>query len=332
MKSELTAKCDLLAANYETTWKSAKLDYVQAAALGALIYTEKNTAACEEDIRKNRKLLSDKVGVFSHLHGYTNVALLCKMSLAKDAGAYLDKVVAAYDSLKRGILHSEYEALAASTFADFAEPAQYEQLGQKTIEVLDKMHALHPMLTGREDTTVAALLALSGLDIDAALAESEACYEALSKEVRFSKDSLQSVSMILALSGKPAAEKCERFSAIRGALKDTKSAFMPAQLPILAALVDTEVSPEEIANDIDEAARYLKKKSGFGDWFGVGYKMRTTLAAALVMQTYREKNSAASMTAAVNSAVAGVLTEQIIMAIVMMMITIAVVANSSHNK
>ena len=329
MNEKIKEKCDLLAENYQITQNSAKLDYAQAAALGALIYTNKNVRADESEIRSNRKLLHSKVGVFSKLVGYTNIALLCKMSLADNAEAYLDKVIAAYDQLKHGLFRSEYEALAASCIADNADSGRYEEIGQKTAQILDKMAKAHPLMTGAEDCSIAAMLAMTELDMDAALAEAEACYNAINKaKFTFSKDALQSVGMILALNPGPAEEKCKRFNDLRDALGKTKSEIFGGQLPILAAFVNTGADPEQIAADIDEASRYLKDKSGFGDWFGIGHEMRVTLAAALVLQTYQEEMAAAI----VGEAVASVITQQIVVDIVMTMIIIAVAASTAASK
>ena len=329
MNEKIKEKCDLLAENYQITQNSAKLDHAQAAALGALIYTSRNARAVEENIRSNRKLLHSKVGAFSKLTGYTNIALLCKMALADDAEAYLDKVIAAYDQLKRGVFHSEYEALAASCIADNAEPSRYEEIAGKAIQILHSMSKIHPLLTGAEDSSIAAMLALTNLDIDATLAEAEVCYNTVKNaKLTLSKDALQSVSMILALNPGDTQEKCNRFNELRNALSKTKSEIFGGQLPILAAFADIDADPKQIAADIDEAARYLKGKSGFGDWFGIGYKMRVTLAAAIVLQTYQEKAG----TTAVGEAMASVITQQIVVDIVMTMILIAVVAYTATSN
>ena len=326
MNEKIKEKCDLLAENYQITQNSAKLDHAQAAALGALIYTSQNEKAAEEDIRSSRKLLHSKTSGFSSLNGYTNLALLCKMSLADDAEVYLDKVIAAYDHLKRGIFHSEYEALAAVCIADSADPSRYEEIGEKTVDIMNRMSKIHPLLTGASDTSVAAMLALTDYDIDEKLAEAEECYELVNKgKFTLSKDALQSVSMILALSSGSVQEKCERFNSLRNALSKTKSEISGEQLPMLAVFAGTEGEPEQIAADIDEACRYLKDKSGFGNWFGVGYKMRVTLAAAVVLQAYQE----ASGTAGAGNTVASVITQQIVLDIVMLMVASASAAAAS---
>jgi hypothetical protein len=331
MDTKLQEKCDLLAENYKVVNKSAKLDFPEAASLGALIYTGANANASEEDIRANRALLKEKVSIINNLRGNVNIALLCKMSLAKDAEAYLDNVIEAYGLIKRGhIYHDEFEALAATAIVDFAEPAKYDEIAQKTQEIIKKMHEVHPILTNTEDTTIAALLAMSDLDIDAKLEEAEKCYEMLKGDhFKLAKDSLQSICMILALNDMPVEEKCARFSAIRQALKDIGDSMTTEHLAILAALVDIEGTPEEIAAEIKEAEKYLKGKSGFGSIFGIGKQLRMVLASAVILQTKNEALGKAGVAQASANALTAVITEQIIMAIITFIIMCSILMHNS---
>ncbi len=331
MDTYLTQKCDLLAENYLVTKDSAKLDFEQAAALGALLYTSENVQANEQNIRANRALLRSKVGALNNLRGHANLSLLCKMDLQDDPEAYLDNVLEAYECLKKHkVFHSEYEALTASCMTDLIEPDQYQAVADQAWDVIDKMRAAHPLLTGREDITVAALLVISGLDIDATMTEAEECYLYLKEEhFKLAKDALQSVSMILALSNKPVQEKCERFIALRNALKDAGSKVYADQLPVIAALVDSDTPVEAIVDQIHEADEYLKTKKGFHGILGLGAQMRRLLAAALLLQTYDEKKM--STATATTNALASVLVMTAIITIVMIIImtTTVTIANNT---
>ena len=336
MDTTLQAKCDLLADNYLVTQKSAKLDWSMAAALGALIYTNKDRQANEEAIRASRKLLKSKVSGFNSMRGNTNIALLVKMATADSPEGYLDNVMDAYNLLKEGQGHhfgSEYEALAASCIVDFAKPEDYETVGRSTHEILRKMMKQHPLLTGREDTAVAALLAMSGLDIDATLAEADACYETLKGDhFKLAKDSLQSIAMILALNDMPVEQKCARFNAMRQAMKDVGDRMPVSTLPILAALVDTDASPEEIAQYVHDAFHYLKKKSGFGSVLGIGIKMRLVMATAVTQQIVGKKSGASAEAAAASEAIATIITQQVIEAIILTIIIVSVCVNASSSN
>ena len=318
MDAKLQAKCDLFAENFKTVKSSAKLDAVEAAGLGALIYTNANAQANEAEIRKNRSLLHDKVSVANNLRGQVSIALLCKMSLVQDPQNYLDKIINAYNLLKQGhMYHDEYEALAATAIVDFAEPAQHEDIAARTQAIIKKMHEVHPILTNTEDTTVAALLAMSDLDIETTLAAAEECYEILKDDhFTWAKDALQSVCMILALSEQPVQEKCKRFHDIRQAIKDSDGYMSADHLAIIAALVDTDASPTQIASEIKEVETYLKGKRGFGGIFGIGKQMRLVFSAAIILQAKNEEMGRAGIAQAASNALATVITEQIIMAII----------------
>lgn len=333
MDVRLKEKCDLLADNYLVTKSSAKLDFDQAAALGALLYTGENAQASEAVIRENRALLKSKVGMFNNLRGYANLSLLCKMATSDDPNAYVDKVLAAYEGLKQNrVFHSEYEALTASCIADLVEPERYSEVALEAQDILKKMRAAHPLLTGREDTTIAALLVISGLDIDATLAEAEECYDNL-KDSGFTleKDSLQSISMVLALSDKPVAEKCNRFRELRKSLKEAGSSVWADQLPIVAALVDFDEPVEKLVSEVHEADEYLKTKKGFHGILGLGPQMRRVLASALVLQVHDEKKLG-NATATTN-ALTAVLVQTIIVTIITIIIMTNVMIHSrSHSS
>ena len=336
MDAKLQAKCDLLAENFKTVRHSARLDSEYAASLGALICTGEDARASEADIRRNRELLRDKVGAFNNLRGNVNVALLCKMSLAKDPEAYLDKVVGAYGALKQGrVFHSEYEALAASVMADHADSIRFDDVARRTQEVLALMNARHPLLTDSADTTVAALLAMSGLDIEATLADAEKCYETLKDDhFTLAKDALQSVCMVLALGGgMPVEERCARFREIRQALKDRKERMDAEQLPILAALVDADETPDQVAAELEEAEKYLRGKSGLGGIFGLGRQMRMVLAAAVMLQVKDEARGRVGVAQASGNALAAVITQQIIeMIILVSIMTVTATSHMSHSS
>ena len=333
MDTRLTEKCDMLAENYLVARSSAKLDFEQAAALGALLYTAENVQANEQNIRENRAILKSKVGILNNLRGYANLSLLCKMDLKDDPEAYIDNVLEAYECLKkRKVIHTEYEALTASCMADLITPEQYQAVADQAWDIIDKMRASHPLLTGREDITIATLLVISGLDIDATLTEAEECYYYLKGEhFKLAKDALQSISMVLALSDKPVQEKCERFIALRNALKEAGSRVYADQLPVIAALVDSDSPIEEIVNQIHEADEYLKTKKGFHGILGLGAQMRRLLSAALLLQTYDEKKI--STATATTNALASVLVETVIITIIMIIImtTAIVMANNANH-
>ena len=330
MNPTIQNKCDLLVDNYYNCWTAAKLDFRQSAALGGLIYTQKNQAANEQTIRSCRRILKKKVGMFNNLRGNTNLALLCKMGMAFNPEAYLDEVLYAYSFIqKKHTYRTEYQALAASCIADFAKPEQFESIVDEAEDILQLMSKKHPLLTSSEDLTLAALLAMADLDVETTLDEADACYNNLKETGSFKlvKNSLQSISMVLALHEGSAEEKCARFMQMRDGLKTANSRMGSSQLPVIAALACMDVPIEQLIEEIHDADVYLKGKWGFSNVIGLGAQMRRVMASAIVLQVHGEelgrKNAASS-----NSAVTAVLVEQIIQQIIMMIIITAVVVST----
>lgn len=85
------------------------------------------------------------------------------------------------------------------------------------------MQEKHPLLTNFDDFGIAAMLAVTDIDIDKQLEEAEVCYNLLKKSgFKLNKDALQTISHIMALSDEPIEKKTIRFAKIRDDLKAAK--------------------------------------------------------------------------------------------------------------
>ena len=326
-------KCDLLAANYHVVKKSAKLDNTLVQGLGAMMFTQYDCEAVESEIRDCRAIMKSKTGFFSNFNGYTRLALLCKMSLAENAEAYLDAVMSVYENLKQAhVFHSESEVLASSSIVDMVDPAYYQDAIDATLQVFEIMRDQHPLLTTRRDMSLAALLGVSGLDVNPLLDDAEECYQIIRKQsLVLTGEAVQSISAILALHPGSPAEKCERFMQLRNGLKAAGSRLNSEHAPLIAAFVGTSMSADEIIAEVHEADVYLKDKPGFGA-FGLGAQMRRTMAGAMVLKAHEEEigaNGTSSMVDAITTATVQEVIQQIVTTII---ITSAVIAsnNASH--
>ena len=331
MNEKLQAKIDLIADNYITVSKSGRLDMTMVASLGALLFTAENVTADEQKIRDCRKILKDKTGVFSNFRGYTNLATLCRMTMQEDPEAWLDSVLKAYECVAEGkakLLRSESLVLTAMAIAAQADPADYQRVANEAWELLHKMSEVHPLLTGQEDLTVAAMMVMGGLDADAVLAEAEDIYERLKPtSFKLNKDVLQSISMIMALSDKPVEEKCAWFASLRQALKDAGHKLAWDQLAVLAAFVNVDATIPEIVEQIAAADDELKHRKGFG-MMTCGAGLRRLYCAALVLQTYN--SDAADIAADQANALVSLIVQQITAAIILAVIIASMSANSSN--
>lgn len=335
MNDVLQTKCELLASNYVTVQKSGKLEFGEAATLGAFLLTAQNAVANEEKIRACRKILKSKVGIFSNLRGFTNIALLSRMSNEADPEGYLDRVLAAYDHFgKNEIIRTEYLVLAAMCLVDAAEPARYDEIVSEADIIVDKMVSQHPMLSGQNNSAIAALVALTDIDPDEFLANAEACFQAVRADhPLMSGTALQIASQAMAFSSKSVEEKVARYLGLNDALADAGHKIGGYERAILAAFTDIDANINEVVAQIGEADEFLKHKKGFG-MLGVGQQMRRLYAAALVLQTYDKPDADDGVAATVGSAVTATIIHTIIFIIVCIIIAACVsssISSSSNN-
>ena len=325
MDAKLEKKVDLLAQNYILVRNAAKLDWGQSVCLGALMFTQRDRLAEESRIRSCRKLLKSKVSYVSNFRGLTSLALLCKMSMQNNPDAYLNDLMEAYKALTADkILRSESLVYAAEAMAEGVDKDRYEEVAKGAWDALAKMKFAHPFLTSQDDTAIATLLVMSGLDIDTVLANADEIYNRMKDSgFKFNKNALQSISLILALSDKPVEEKCQKFTELRKALKDARHGLGGNEVVLLAAFVNSDMPIETIVEEISAVDDALKGKKGFGNILGCGYEMRRLFAAALVLQAH-EENEVGTVTSQVNA-----LTTIIVQQVITLIILLVVISSSS---
>ncbi len=165
--------------------------------------------------------------------------------------------------------------------ADFAEPAEYIQIVERTRTIYDHMKDAHPFLTSREDISFAALLALSGLNTGQVEREMEQAYQIL-RTYFVHANAVQSLSHIVALGDGSTKQICRKITDLYDYLKKNGYKFGGyyelAALGVLA-LIDTDM--KAMAVDIMETDDFLKTQKGFGI-LGIGAKQRLMYAGMLV--------------------------------------------------
>lgn len=301
MNQKLQEKCQLFVANKEAIEKNFKWESSYVMPACGMLYTEKDVAVQSEKLLQCNDIVKKETSVFSNFRGCVKLVFISKMALSKHPKAYFDKVVQIYNLMKKHkISASEYTVLAAMSIADNDAVTEPEAIVEKAKTLYDRMKKDHPFLTSSEDTTFAALLAMSGLAEDVVEKEMEVCYKTLLPEFS-SSNAVQSLSHILALDERNAEEKCKEVVALRDMLKDKGKKYDSAAISILGGLIMLDVDKEQIVSDILEVDAYLKEQKGFGFW-GIGEKQRLMYASALVMNYYTsggEKMETAMLTSSI---------------------------------
>lgn len=308
MRNALEKRCQLFIENRDIIksafiWESS---YIHP--LCASIYTMKGRRA-DADILKNcRNILNEKTSLFSNFRGISKMATITTLSLSANAEYKMDQLLDIYGKLKEVFWGSEYLTVAASVISDMAEPAQYGQITQRTRTIYNRMKEAHPFLTAGEDSSFAALLALSELDDIYIEQEMERCYTLL-KSRFFSGNAVQSLSHILALGEGTAEEKCTKAMELYEYLKSKGRKYGTSyELATLGVLAMSDADVITLAQDIIEVDDYLRSQKGFGS-FGIGAKQRLMYAGILTMCDYMPELQPMK-TAALNGVVSLVIAQQ----------------------
>ena len=318
MKDLLRAGCELLADNKEAIHKNFAWNMEMMSVAGSVIFTSAGKVADIERMKDCKSILKKQEGLFSSFRSNMEIPVISKMALEKDPEEYLMRLVAIYNKLSKGkIFGSEHIAMTALAICDENMWDDVDIIVERTKELMKRMSATHPMLTSAEDTTLAALLSMTNKSIDEIVQETEYCYDVMKRKFTFHNNSVQSLSHILTLCPGDPEQKCARARAIYDALvvKGIKYG-LDYELASLGALVSVDMTPEELADEIAEAAAYLKTRKGFGDW-SMGSKARVMYAALMAVQAYAP-NSLAMDASVLGSSLAMVIAQEVCFMVIMM--------------
>lgn len=308
MRDELQKRCQLFIQNRDIVKNAFGWESYYIYPLCASLFTIRGIQADAGVMKDCRDLLKEKTGFFSNFRGISKMATVTTLSLSPSPENKLNQLLDIYGKLKEVFWGSEYLTVAASVISDMAEPGQYEQITHRTRTIYNRMKETHPFLTSGEDSSFAALLALSELDDIYIEQEMERCYTLL-KPYFFSGNAVQSLSHILALGEGSAAQKCEKAMALFDYLKSHGhkygTSYELATLGVLA-LLDTDI--KTLAQDIMDVDDYLHSQKGFGA-FGIGARQRLMYAGVLTMCDYMPQLQPMK-TAALNGVVSLVIAQQ----------------------
>lgn len=268
-----------------------------------MIFTSADREADTAKMKECRKLLEKKTGILSNYRQTTELMILSKMALSDDPEKYLSDLITAYKSISKGkFLENSYMVLAAILICDFDRINELDDISAKAKEIMKRMNKEHPMLTDSGDTSFAVLLALSYKDVDTIIKDIDECYDYLKNtcKCKASSDALQGLSEVLAVSYGDMKEKCDKAIRIFNAFKDRSVDYSKEnEFIALGSLVDADLDPDTLVNEIIEAEAYLKEKNGFGN--SVMDKEKRLMYAVLVVADACGGNSAIANNSMVSS-------------------------------
>ena len=326
MNSEFTKKLELLAANKKAIDKEFYFELGMSQVVAGLLFASAGKEADIERMKEARNILKKKAGVFSALRDATETVILARMAMEPDMEQYINDLIGVLELLTKGkVFEDSYMVLTAMIIVDRGRKADAEKIKATTDEIMHRMSKLHPILTSAEDLALAALLAMSGRDIDSVIDDMEESFRYTKKELKIRADanSIQALSQILALTGGDMKAKCDKVAELFAAFKENGSKFGTyLEFPALGTLIDVDVPTEVLVGEIIEAADFLKKSKGFGG-LSMDKKTRLMFAALLASEVYsngRDTLEAVSTTNAVitNSAISMIIAEEVAIMVIVM--------------
>ncbi len=332
MRPSLQQRCEAQIRNEAALHKGHKLELEQIVKLAAMMYANAGRDVDAERLKECKRILKDKVSVFSNFRGYMQYLVQVKMALSDDPNAYIDGVLGVYKQLKEGIkLPGEMVAMAATTIYENCPAESHAEVVGKTREAYAKIKEQHRFLTGEEDMALIALMIMAGIDPDQAAEKAEELYVMLKDRYLPGSDTPQSAAMVLALSEKPAEQKAADFVGLYDACKAAGHATSKDKaMAIYATFADLDADRADIVADIGEVDEWLKKQKGYGA-LGVGASIRRLFAATLVLEDF-QVTGASTATSATN-AVAQAIVEELVLILISIIVTAIVVntiVRSSH--
>ena len=281
MNITLQTLCEDFIRNRDTVKAAFRWESSYIYPVCASIFTDRRVKADTDKLYKCRDILKARTGAFSNFRGNPRLAVISMMALEDAPEERLDRALRVFDSLRSHFSNSQYLPVASMVIAGLTEPGFYEECAARTRQIFELMRAEHPFLTSGEDSVFAALLALSELDEQAIVEQTECCYRIL-KGSFFSPNAVQSLSHVLALCDGDPEEKCARTLELQRAIRDRGCLYGTGyELATLGVLAMLPGSRDALVDDLVETDAFLSRQKGYGI-FGPGKKMRLMHAGMIV--------------------------------------------------
>ena len=309
MRDEVRRRCELLIQNRDTVQEAFKWGNGLLNLSAAYMITSKEKRADVAKLKQCKDLIKEKTSMFSNFKGNAHCAITAMLAVSPSSETLLEDGLRVHKMFKGKLWDSAYLPMAAMSIARLARLERQEEIVEKTKEIYDRIKKDHPFLTSAEDSSFCALLALSEKSAEELVTEVERCYRFLTEHTRYPKNSVQSLSHVLALYDGTAEEKCEKVVELYETLKACGLKYgNNYELPMLGILAMTNKNYEELAEELAEVSTWLSKQKGFGFWGYVSVRQRLMFAGMLLQES--EEQNEVSETALLQSAIATVVAQE----------------------
>lgn len=266
MQPQQLEKAELFVANTLILKKPFKWQQPIMRRLASLLYVVENKSIDPQAIQQSNDLMKQHTKRFSAFRGPSSFNIAAMLSLTTDQLTRLQNTLQVHDLMKEiKFRNSDYLVMAAYQIAAQVPPDQFQHTVERAKSFYDRMKEEHPFLTGHDDYILTAILALSDLEVDSAVARMEQLYHELKSEFS-AKNSVQTLTQILVI-GDGGPKVSERLLALSETFRSRKLRMDKTYtLPSLAlfALLPAEI--DLLVDQVVETYDWLRTQEGFGAW------------------------------------------------------------------
>ena len=307
MNPSVQSLCESLAAGRSLLKNTFRLENDMLYPVCANLFCVRGVTPDAARLLACRDLIRANTGFFSCFRGNARLPLICLLSLEKDPDERLQRVITAYELLKKRFFSSDFLALAAYFISDMDEEGT-AGAAERARGLYERMRKEHPLLTGSEDSVFCVLLARMDRDDSLLIADMEESYALLKDHFRDS-NSMQTVSHSLATDPRTPKEKVGRLTDLYEELVRRGIRYGRwRELSVLSSLALADGSIPSLADELCDADEALSREKGWQGILGFNRRTRAMHAAMLSADLHAPTNP--NEQTSVTGALAGVIAEE----------------------
>lgn len=234
-------------------------------------------------------LIRSNSSFFSNFRGNNLLTTAVNLSIQNNPEESFNEIMSIYNKLKKHFFTNEFLVLASQIIYSYKGTNDVNTLVINTRKAYDLMKENHLFLTGQEDISSAALIAVTSSNLEDTFIDMERCYDILRKNGFWAGNNLQSLTHILSLFEGTSEEKCNKVIILNKILKEYSTPLTSYSLPILGVCALTTSNYESFAKELSSLNKYLRKQSGFGS-FSLNTTIRNMIIASLLSLESIENN------------------------------------------
>ena len=246
------------------------------------------TADTEFDLAKYRNsmaLIKENSKMLSSFRSTIRPLIASWLSVSGDPRGGMERCLECYDILRKYFTNSEHLALMAVMLQRITDKSNAEDYIKRGRQIYDRMKKEHRILTTKEDVAFAIMLAFSEKSDDELIEDMEESYKLLKHSA--DKNSIQTVSHVLAMAGGKPEEKCAKFMELYDSMiKKGRKYGKHYELAMLAALAMTKFDSGEILSDISDVENFLSEHNTVADLSEFGKSEPVSHAFMLLTTAY----------------------------------------------